>query len=165
MQGAIATPTKPAVLQHPDAVGNAAAVAANTRETFGTSLSPVQKITIHNTTPISSDFGLVFLPFPLIIFTLPAREVLWASTKGPQDTSPSILAAASVQFFTCKTILQMLTSVSGALNLTFSSLVLSGLSSSQSLLRISSFIVFKDNKIICLLGVFVQLNPVCLVKD
>lgn len=99
------------------------------------------------------------------MFTVSASEVLLAGTEGPQDASPSILAAASVQFFTCKTILQKLTSISGALNLTFSSRVLSGLSSSQSLLRISSFIVFRDNKIICLLGVFAQLNPVCLVKD
>lgn len=52
-----------------------------------------------------------------------------------------------------------------ALILPFSSLVLSGLPSCQRILRVFTFIVFGDNKIICLLGVFVQLSPVCLVKD
>lgn len=77
VQSTIAAPTQPTALQHPGAVGNAAAVAVKGKGDIWYVPDP----TTENNHPEQltrslSLFLVCFLPLPLIVFTVSASEML-----------------------------------------------------------------------------------------
>lgn len=167
VQSAIATPTQPTALQHPRTMTNVTAVAVKGKRDLWWVINLMTENNHAEQLALSFWFWSVFF-FYLCRSScsqyLPVKCFKQAQ-KAPRIQVPPFWQQRLFSFLPARQYYRGYRALPGSKLLFFFSLVLSVLSSCQRILRISCFIVSRDNKIICLLGVFVQLSPVCLAKD